>query len=196
MPYADKRKLKLGLLGRSLDVFEKGKLGLCGFPTGEPNTAFAGGREWEIFEAEAQETVRAQREIVVTDLQGRVKEHTPVELSYELVSGRFQRVTETTPLPTSEAGVYDDFTEIAFTNVEVKYVIGTQAHAADSSIPLFTGKNLLLRADQDCYVRYNGDKRVRHFIPSGTYFSVPLKCSEIYVVRSTVDGTLRLWAVN
>jgi hypothetical protein len=45
------------------------------------------------------EDVRANRDIIVGNEQGEVKEHTPVELSYEKTAGGYQRVGEDNPLP-------------------------------------------------------------------------------------------------
>ena len=98
MPYADKRKLRIGLQGLSLEAINKGKLGIASFPTG-PLDPTIGQREWETFQVEAFEDIREKRDIIVTDNQGRVKEHTPVELSYEKSGGGYQRVTENNPFP-------------------------------------------------------------------------------------------------
>ena len=90
---------------------------------------------------------------------------------------------------------YDDYASIAFTATETSYVVGTNANAAEaeswpSGVP---AKDILFFATQDCLVRFEGPSRVQHFIPANTYVRFRRRCFRFYVVRDTVDGTLRVW---
>jgi len=91
--------------------------------------------------------------------------------------------------------VYDDYAEISFTATQASYTVGTNARAAvpgawPNDEP---AKDVLLYADQDCYVRFNRGDAVQHLIPADTYMRFQRRCTVIYVVRVSVDGTLRCW---
>jgi hypothetical protein len=114
-----------------------------------------------------------------------------------IVDGNNGIVEQSSASPTeAEETVYDDYAEIDFTGNEVDYKIGTAAHAADPTIPLFQATQLTLVATQDCWVRFNDAKRVRHPILVGETYVYQLKCSIIYVVRDVADGTLYLRATG
>jgi hypothetical protein len=91
--------LVVGMLGWSAQAISKGKSGKVWFPVGKIDPSFIGGRKWVKLRVTALEDVREKRDIIVADEELNVKEHTPVELSYQTTAGPFQRVTETTPLP-------------------------------------------------------------------------------------------------
>lgn len=93
--------LKVGMLGLSVDTINQGEWGYVYLPLGPRDATVAGGREWVRFKVRALEAIRAERDIIVANAQGDIKEHTPVELSYEKSEGGFQRVTEDFPLPTT-----------------------------------------------------------------------------------------------
>lgn len=186
--------LRVGMLGWSAEAIAEGKGGYCYFPVGEKDETYEGGRVWIKLRVTAAEDIREERDVIVADPELNVKEHTPVELSYERTEGGFQRVTETYPLPVTEAQEYDDYVAIAFTASQQKYVIGTQAQAAVATRPLFEARRLLLFATANCLVRYNGATRVQHLIPANTYLTVDLRVTELYVVRQAVNGTLRVWS--
>ena len=193
--------LKVGMLGLSIDAIDQGKWGYVYLPLGNRDTTFAGGRVWIRIKVRVIESVRAERDIIVANDQGEVKEHTPVELSYQTVTGitigSYQRVTEAYPLPITDAYEYDDYTEIDFTSSESNYTIGTNAKAADSSLPsTFEGKSILFFATQNCKIRFNGLSRVQHYLNSGVYYSFNVRTSIIYVVRDTADGTLQIWVTG
>ena len=186
--------LKVGMLGLSIDIINQGEWGYVYLPLGPRDSTVAGGREWIRVKVRALESIRAERDIIIANAQGEVKEHTPVELSYQTVEGPYQRVTEAYPLPITEGYKYGDYTAISFTTSETSYVIGTDARAAQSTQLLFQAKSLLLYATQDCLVRFDGSSSLQHFVPNGVYITFPKRCSTLYIVRSTADGTLRLWA--
>lgn len=89
----------LGMLGWSTEAISQGKWGFCWFPVGPKDEKYAHGRVWLRVKVLATEVVREKRDVIVADEQNGVKEHTPVELSYEKALGGFQRVTENYPLP-------------------------------------------------------------------------------------------------
>lgn len=84
--------------------------------------------------------------------------------------------------------IYNDYTAISFTNTETNYWIGTDA--GDE----FMSESTLLHASEDCLVRFNGAAAVQHFIPRDVYFNYTNKIVRIFVVRDTVNGTLRVWS--
>jgi len=98
---------------------------------------------------------------------------------------------------------YRDYAEIAFTAEEQSYTLGTNANAVNPSnwptvdpitgTPIY-GRDILFYATQDCYVRL-GANEIQLLIPANTYMRFhPDSCTVIYVVRVTVNGTLRVWA--
>jgi len=92
--------IKMGMLGMSLENITAGKQGWVKLPIGPRDLTMAGGREWVKVKVTAMEDVRENRDIIVGNDQGEIKEHTPVELSYEKLEGGYQRVGEAHPLPT------------------------------------------------------------------------------------------------
>lgn len=189
--------IKMGMIGMSVEDIEIGKQGYVMLPIGVRNPTMWGGREWVRIKVTAMEDVRANRDIIVGNEQGEIKEHTPVELSYEKATGGYQRAGEGYPLPTTKANIYDDYKEISFTATEQEYTIGTAAHEADPSLPLsFAALSILFYADQDCKVRFNGASRVQHKINSGAYISFDRRVTKIYIVRDTVNGTLQIWTTG
>ena len=181
----DKSKLRIGQFGYSLNKIASAARGPCYFD-GIRYDVLAGG------------DIRKWSEVIVITL---TPEPTVIEtwsvfpLSYELTGGGYLSVGEGSPLPITAAGIYDDYKAIAFSSTEEKYIIGTAAHGAKSSLPAsFEAKSLLLYATQDCWVRFNESLNVQHFIPNGVYFSIPRRVTVLYVVRTTLDGTLRVWA--
>lgn len=93
--------LKVGMLGLSIDAINVGEWGYVYLPLGKRDATVAGGREWIRIRVQALETIRAERDIIIANAMGEVKEHTPVELSYQKLEGGYQRVTEAYPLPTT-----------------------------------------------------------------------------------------------
>lgn len=210
--------LHVGMLGWSAEAISKDESGYCYFPVGEIDETFLGGRKWVKLRLTASEDVRAEKDIIVADTISNVKEHTPVELSYERAAGGFQRVTEQFPLPeipyyenaagnaqkdtvafphpVTQAGIYDDSTTIEFTDEEVKYEIGFNANAADTAVPKFEARSVMFFADQDCLVRFNSPTRQQNPINAGAYMIFGRRITEIHVVRVTLNGTLQVWALG
>lgn len=60
-------------------------------------------------------------------------------------------------------------------------------------VPAFEAKDLLLYADQDCYIRFEGAARVQHFIPANTFMRFHRRCFMFFVQRVIADGTLMAW---
>ena len=96
-------KITVGMQGISAESIASGKRGFCWFPIGKPDAAYHGGKAWVRVQIHAIEDIREQRDVIVADDQGGVKEHTPVELSYQSREGPYQRVTEDSPLPVTAA---------------------------------------------------------------------------------------------
>lgn len=113
---------------------------------------------------------------------------------------------------------YNDFVLQAFTNVEVFYTVGTQA---DTAIPPGTPTTLAgawplvstipaeaqlttLRATQNCLIRFVplrllqsallGILPVQVYLAANTLFTTRMKWVRLYVVRDTLNGTLRIEA--
>lgn len=91
--------LSIGLTGVSLEAISQDDWGYCKFPVGPKDERFKGGRVWVPVKVVAIEPVRERREVTVYDDQKGIKEATPVELSYELAEGGYQRAGEDHPLP-------------------------------------------------------------------------------------------------
>jgi len=171
-------KLLIGMLGWSTENIAKDSEGYCYFPTGPEDPRYRWGYKWEKHRVVAMENVRAYREVVVLDEFEHVKEHTPVE---------------TKPL----GYVYDDFAQIAFTQSPTRYVIGTNAYNADRTLPSsFLADIIFLSADQDCYVRFEGDTRVEHLLLAGVQYEYKRRTDMIWVRRRTVNGTLTIRALG
>lgn len=87
------------MLGLSINTIAVGKWDFVWMPIGIRDSTMAGGRVWVRVRMQAIEAIREQREIIVCNDQLGIKEHTPVELSYQTTAGPYQRVTEVYPLP-------------------------------------------------------------------------------------------------
>lgn len=112
----EKIAVTMGMLGMSLENITKGSRGFVMLPLGPRDLTMAGGRKWVKIKVTAMEDVREFRDVIVGNDQGEVKEHTPVELSYEKSpqgSGSYQRVGEDFPLPVTfsatENAVLNDY---------------------------------------------------------------------------------------
>jgi len=96
----------------------------------------------------------------------------------------------------------DDFVAIPFTNEEKEYYVGTMAFMSDpeglpelarnpdTGKPGFTAHRALLYATQDCYVRFNGPKRVPHLLVAGVFYEFNLRIHTIYVKQVSTPGIL------
>jgi hypothetical protein len=62
-----------------------------------------------------------------------------------------------------------------------------------TSVPSFEAKDLMFFATADCWIRFEGSSRVRHFIPANTYIRFHRRCFKFYVQGVTANGTLRAW---
>lgn len=62
-----------------------------------------------------------------------------------------------------------------------------------AQVPAFEAKDILFLSDQDCWVRFGGPTRVRHFIPANQFIRFHRRCFMIFVQRVAVNGTLRVW---
>lgn len=80
----------IGTLGISMEDIPQGNIGEAYFPSLN--------KRMRIY---AIEYIRKHRDIIIVGANNSAKEHSPVEISYETVTGRWQRVTEQYPLPTT-----------------------------------------------------------------------------------------------
>lgn len=62
-----------------------------------------------------------------------------------------------------------------------------------SEVPAFEAKDILFYATQDCWVRFEGNSRVQHFIPKNTFMRFHRRCFMFWVQSDTVDGVLYAW---
>jgi len=81
-------KVPIGTLGVSLEDIDVGEVGEAYFPDLNLRA-----------QVYAVENIRKYRDIIVVGANNQAKEHSPVELSYETVEHKWQRVTEEYPLP-------------------------------------------------------------------------------------------------
>ena len=117
MPNHNQEEIHPGMLGISVTAIEKGKHGYCLFPVGELHSGYAGGRVWEKVRIHTIEPVREKRDVIVADEQGGVKEHTPVEISYQDRTDAYQRVTLNNPFPVLNLGTLLEGSELFDTAV-------------------------------------------------------------------------------
>lgn len=95
-------EIEIGMMGFSAEDIEIKKQGWCYLPLGPRDSTKWQGRKYVRVKMTALENVRANRDIIVATVQGQIKEHTPVELSYDKHpqgNGNYQRVGEDFPLP-------------------------------------------------------------------------------------------------
>lgn len=63
-----------------------------------------------------------------------------------------------------------------------------------TQLPAFEAKDLLFYSDEDCWLRFEGASRVRHFIPAETYMRFHRRCFMFWVISDTAAlGELRAW---
>ena len=65
-------------------------------------------------------------------------------------------------------------------------------------VAAFEAKKITFLATEDCWIRFEGASRVRHFIPGGAlvtgpYFTYTRRCNIFFVVRDTTNGILYVW---
>lgn len=60
-------------------------------------------------------------------------------------------------------------------------------------VPAFEAKDILFWADQNCWVRFEGSSRTRHYIPANTYMRFHRRHFMFYVMSAGVSGNLRCW---
>jgi len=142
--------IKMGMLGMSIDDISHGKQGWVKLPLGGRDATMAGGRVWVRVKVTALEDVRANRDIIVANEQGDIKEHTPVELSYEKSEGGYQRVGANYPLPVtagSKAVIYvsklctaientELIAGVSGQNIRVHYFSYSNKHAATVDVAM------------------------------------------------------------
>ncbi len=59
-------------------------------------------------------------------------------------------------------------------------------------VPSFESKDILFWSDQDCWIRFEGSNRNRHFIPANTYIRFHRRHFIFWVQGATVPGNLRV----
>lgn len=69
-------------------------------------------------------------------------------------------------------------------------ILGALGITWPAKMPAFEAKDILFRSDQDCWVRFEGSSRTRHFIPANTFKRYHRRCFMFWVQRSTANGTL------
>jgi hypothetical protein len=183
----DLEKIPIGTTGIALEHIDAGRTGNAYFPKFK-----------KVAKVYAIEEIRQYRDIIIVEANNKAQEHTPEELKYETFYPKgWRRVTEENSLPVTLACVKDDYALIPFTETETCYEIGTKAYEADPTVPwgrTFEAKEILLRSDQNCYIRFDGPQRVQHLIRANAWYTFRRRCSKIYVVRESVNGTLELHA--
>ena len=61
-------------------------------------------------------------------------------------------------------------------------------------VPAFEAKDTLVWADQNCWIRFDGPARVRHFIPANTFTRFHMRWFMLWIERAGIaDGVLRVW---
>jgi len=61
------------------------------------------------------------------------------------------------------------------------------------ALPSFEAKDILIWADQDCWLSFADSPRVQHFIPAEDYIRFHRRCFMFFVVSDGVDGNLRVY---
>lgn len=98
-PVKSEVPIQVGMRGISIDEIDAGKQGYVLLPLGPLDPTIWGGRKLVRMRVTTMEKVRSWRDIIVGNEQKQIKEHTPVEISYELAAGGYQRVGEDYPFP-------------------------------------------------------------------------------------------------
>lgn len=62
-----------------------------------------------------------------------------------------------------------------------------------AQVPAFEAKDILVFADQACWLRFDSPNNVPVFIPANTYMRFHTRCFMLWVTRFAIDGTLRVW---
>ncbi|MFQ6064231.1 MAG: hypothetical protein ACE5L6_02030 [Candidatus Bathyarchaeia archaeon] len=110
-----------------------------------------------------------------------------------VVSGK-REVAPAYPEVTWPTHQKSDYAAIAYGATEVKYIIGTNAYAADSRVAwgeTFTARICWLQPTTNCLVRFNGDSRVQHLLLANQLYPFEeVSVSEIYVAQQAVPGIL------
>lgn len=169
--------LRMGMLGMSIDEIPAGAWGFAKLPIGPRDPTMWGGREWVRIKVRAMEEVRANRDIIVANDQGEIKEHTPVELSYEKATGGYQRVGQSYPLPiTMGSKAITHYTKLctAAGNTEL---IAAPASGQKIRVHYFSYSNKEAATTADVAMRFTstGDLRHRAIIaPAGGNITVNL----------------------
>lgn len=57
--------------------------------------------------------------------------------------------------------------------------------------PAFEAKRIEFYATEDCWLRFEGEDRVPHFIPGGVWREFERRCLMFWFIRDTTDGVLR-----
>jgi len=98
--------------------------------------------------------------------------------------------------PWVQSPVYnqDDYALLATGPTQLRYVIGTNAFAADPNVSLFEAKSVTVFCTQAFLLRFNSQTRVQHTIPANTYFTYNRRCAEIYYQQVALPGVLQVWA--
>lgn len=147
-----KKPLPIGLVGISLEAITSGTKGWCTFPTG-PYDEKLRRIVWKRHLVPAIEDIRTERDVIIATEQEGVKEHTPVELSYQSRAGPYQRVTEDNPLPVTMGSkdsdsithYTDQITALGNTllvsapsgeKIKVHYYLFSNEHLADTRVGL------------------------------------------------------------
>lgn len=90
---------------------------------------------------------------------------------------------------------YSDSAVISFTAGEQLYEIGTNSKiwshvAGDYTSQKFCAEEILLRATENCYVRFQHPDAPQKLIEAGINFTFKRKITKLYICRVTSDGTL------
>jgi hypothetical protein len=63
-----------------------------------------------------------------------------------------------------------------------------------AKVPAFESKDMLVRSDQNCWIRFEGPNRTRHFIPANQYLRFHRRFFMFWVQRAGGNnGTLRVY---
>ena len=82
--------------------------------------------------------------------------------------------------------VYVDYEAISFTDTQTSY-----SFVDDSTN--FLADEILFYSDQDCYIRFKADDSTQILIVAETWMTFDTQTKQIWVVRVTDNGTLKVW---
>lgn len=111
------------------------------------------------------------------------------------VVGTLAYMNDATVITSPGAGGWTLFTHgQAAAPIFLQAILTALGRAWPTQVPAFEAKDILVRSDQDCWIRFEGRNRTRHFIPANTDRRFRRRCLMFWVQRAGINnGTLTIY---